>query len=91
MNSYGLSALEIKYIIERALLPDRCLFSEHNGLYTLRVIPHDHPLQSVVLPALDFEDLSTSRALAGLIGDVRYRLANVSTQEKKFAFNKRMK
>ncbi|KPY79975.1 Uncharacterized protein ALO94_03576 [Pseudomonas syringae pv. spinaceae] len=91
MNNYGLSNLEIKYIIERALLPDRCVFSEHDGLHTLRVTPHNHPLQSVILPDLDFKYLSTSRAIAELIGDVRYRLADASTQKNKFAFNKRVK
>lgn len=90
MDSYGLSTLEIKYIIERALLPDHCFFSESNGLHTLRVTPKNHPLVSVVLPDLDFRKLSTSRAIAELIGEVRYRLANTSTQGQKFAFDKRV-
>ncbi|MCI8211453.1 hypothetical protein AUC61_18145 [Pseudomonas sp. S25] len=90
MDNYGLSALEIKYIIERALLPDHCLFSEDNGLHTLRVTLNNHPLISVVIPDLDFKGLSTSRAIAELIGDVRYRLANANSQERKFASSKRV-
>lgn len=75
MSAYGLSPLEIKHLIERALLPDHCEFSEQNGLLTLRLTEKQHPHSSVTVNA-KMESLYTSRAIAELVGKARYSLAH---------------
>ena len=83
MPGYGLSALEIKHLIERALLPDRCEFIEKNGLLALRLTQREPPFTSVTLTAARLESLYTSRAIAELIGEARSLLASANLEKSK--------
>jgi hypothetical protein len=75
MSAYGLSPLEIKHLIERALLPDRCQFSEQDGLLTLRLCRKDQP-DACVSTVANLDTLLSSRAIAELVGEARYLLAH---------------
>lgn len=79
MPALGLSPLEIKHLIERALLPDRCDFSEQDGLLTLRLTQKKYPHSSVTIHA-SIAELHTSRAIAELVGKARYSLAHTNAQ-----------
>jgi hypothetical protein len=75
MYSYGLSTLEIKHIIEQAILPDHCDFIEQTGWLTLRVTKKDRP-DVVATASIQLEALNSSRAIAELIGKIRYLQSN---------------
>ena len=75
MSIYGLSALEIQHLIERALLPDKCECDIANGYLTLHLCTTAGSGSSVILTPVRLESLSTSRAIAELVGEARYQLA----------------
>lgn len=81
MSSTFLSTLEIRYLIERALLPDRCTCECMDGLtldVTLQKL--DDPEQRVVLNGIPLDSLQSSRALANVIGEARYLLMQKAMQ-----------
>lgn len=81
MSSPFLSTLEIRNLIERALLPDHCTCECTDGRtldVTLRKM--DDPQQRVVLNGIPLDSLQSSRAIANLIGEARYLLAQSATQ-----------
>lgn len=75
MSAYGLSLLEIKQLIEHALLPDRCECTVIDGELTLRLTSATQPSQVVFTKGVRVESLHTSRAIAELVGEARYLLA----------------
>ncbi len=75
MPAYGLSLLEIRHLIERALLPDRCECTVNDGILTVRVTSATHPPRVVVIEGVRLESLSASRAIAELVGEARYLLS----------------
>ena len=81
MSSTFLSTLEIRYLIERALLPDVCSCECTDGR-TLHVTLQklDDPRQRVILNGIPLESLQSSRALANVIGEARYLLMQSATQ-----------
>lgn len=79
MPAYGLSLLEIRHLIERALLPDRCECTVIDGELTLRVTNAKDPTHVVVTGAVRLESLHASRAIAELVGEARYLLAMQSS------------
>jgi hypothetical protein len=78
MGIYGLSALEIKHLIERALLPDKCMCTIVNGYLTLNLDSIIDPEIAIQIAGIKMESLSSSRSIAELIGEARYRLAQES-------------
>jgi hypothetical protein len=78
MPVYGLSPLEIRHLIERALLPDRCECTVIDDVLTLRVTSATHPGQVVTTHGVKLESLHSSRAIAELVGEARYLLATQS-------------
>ena len=85
MNDYGLSLLEIKYLIERALLPDRCVCEGAAGILTLTLVSEADPARVIVLTGVRVEGLNNSRAIAYVIGEARYMLAQLMKGEEPFA------
>ena len=76
-----LSTLEIRNLIERALLPDLCTCVCTDGrTLDLTLQKLDEPEQRVVLSGIPLESLQSSRAIANLIGEARYRLVQSTTQ-----------
>lgn len=83
MSATFLSTLEIRYLIERALLPDICTCECTDGRtldVTLQKL--DDPEQRVVLNGIALESLQSSRAIAHLIGEARYLLVQGATQRR---------
>lgn len=79
-----LSTLEIRNLIERALLPDHCTCECMDGRtldVTLQKL--DDPEQRVVLNGIPLESLQSSRAIANLIGEARYLLVQGATQRRR--------
>lgn len=70
-----LSALEIRSLIERALLPDRCVceFSDGRTL-NLTLQKLDEPQQRISLTGIPLDALQTTRSVAELVGEARYLL-----------------
>jgi hypothetical protein len=76
-----LSTLEIRNLIERALLPDLCTCACTDGrTLDLTLQKLDEPEQRVVLSGIPLESLQSSRAIANLIGEARYLLVQSTTQ-----------
>ena len=75
MDDYGLSLLEIKHLIERALLPDRCVCEVVSGVLTLTLVSEADSERVVTVTGIKAEGLNNSRAIAYLIGEARYMLA----------------
>jgi hypothetical protein len=85
MSAYGLSLLEIRHLIERALLPDRCECTVIDDVLTVRVTSSTLPTHVVVTNPVRLESLHTSRAIAELVGEARYLLAMQSSNRPDFA------
>jgi hypothetical protein len=85
MNSYGLSLLEIKHLIERALLPDRCICNIQDGILTLSLTSEADAEQSIQITGVKVEGLNNSRAIAHLVGEARYMLVRQNTGAKNLA------
>lgn len=76
MESYGLSTLEMRALIERVFLPDICKSEvSHEGFLRLTVTSATMPTCCVSLSDISLERLGTVRAIAELVGDTRYLLA----------------
>lgn len=75
MDNYGLSLLETKHLIERALLPDRCVCEVVSGLLSLTLTSEADVEHVITISGLKIEGLNNSRAIAHLIGEARYMLA----------------
>lgn len=76
MNIYGLSILEIRALIERALLPDHCRFVEtSDGRFSITVTSANHESCQISVRGIAFDELRSSRAIVELIGEARYLLA----------------
>jgi hypothetical protein len=76
-----LSTLEIRNLIERALLPDLCTCECTDGrTLDLTLQRQDDLAQRVVLNGIPLESLQSSRAIANLIGEARYLLVQGTTQ-----------
>lgn len=78
MRTYGLSVLEIKHLIERALLPDKCECRIVNGYLAIEIYSLTNPSDTVQINGISMDSLTSSRALAELVGEARYRLAQAS-------------
>jgi hypothetical protein len=74
MDGYGLSLLEIKHLIERALLPDRCVCEVVSGVLTLTLVSEADSAHVITVTGIKVEGLNNSRAIAHLIGEARYML-----------------
>ena len=85
MSKYGLSFLEIKHLIERALLPDRCVCEIAAGVLTLTLVSEADPTQVITFAGVKVEGLNNSRAIAYLIGEARYMLAQRIRGNEPFA------
>lgn len=76
MNSYGLSTLEIKALIQRVLLPDICTCTDTDkGVFSLTLTCAKDSSCQVWMPGIRTDGLRSSRAIAELIGEARYLLA----------------
>ena len=76
MNTYGLSMLEIKALIQRALLPDTCHCEiTVDGHLNVTLVSSKNSACKIHLPKVRVDSLNSSRAIAELIGEARYRLA----------------
>ncbi|KZL40965.1 DUF1652 domain-containing protein [Pseudomonas syringae pv. aptata] len=81
MSVTFLSTLEIRYLIERALLPDLCTCECRDGrTLNLTLQKLDDPEQRVVLNGIPLESLQSSRSLANLIAEARSLLMQSATQ-----------
>ncbi len=81
MSVTFLSTLEIRYLIERALLPDLCTCECRDGrTLNLTLQKLDDPEQRVVLNGIPLESLQSSRSLANLIAEARALLMQSATQ-----------
>ncbi|KPY96108.1 hypothetical protein ALP50_01092 [Pseudomonas syringae pv. spinaceae] len=81
MSVTFLSTLEIRYLIERALLPDLCTCECRDGrTLNLTLQKLDDPEQRVVLNRIPLESLQSSRSLANLIAEARSLLMQSATQ-----------
>lgn len=78
-----LSTLEIRNLIERALLPDKCTCECTDGRnLDLTLQKLEDPEQRVVLNGIPLASLQSSRAIARLIGEARYLLVQGATQRR---------
>ena len=76
MNSYGLSALEIKAVIQRVLLPDICTCTDTDkGVFSLTLTCAKDSSCQIRMPGIRADSLQSSRAIAELVGEARYLLA----------------
>jgi hypothetical protein len=83
MSITFLSTLEIRNLIERALLPDHCTCECPDGrTLDLTLQKMDDPRQRVVLNGIPLESLQSSPAIANLIGEARYLLVQSATQRR---------
>lgn len=89
MNSYGLSILEIKHLIERALLPDKCECTVDGEFVRITLSSHADPSDAVVITGIKKESLNTSRAIAELIGEARYLLVKQIAKRRELHGNGR--
>lgn len=81
MSHRFLSTLEIRNLIERALLPDRCVCECVDGkTLDLTLEKHDDPHQRIFLTGIPLESVQSSRAIAKLIGEARYLLVQSTKQ-----------
>lgn len=81
MDTHFLSTLEIRNLIERALLPDYCCCQCSDGrTLDLTLQKRDDPDQRISLTGIPLESLQSSRSIAELIGEARYLLMQRSKQ-----------
>ncbi|MGI4840271.1 MAG: DUF1652 domain-containing protein [Janthinobacterium lividum] len=76
MAAYGLSTLEIKHLIERALLPDRCECEILDGNLSLTLTATSAETSVIRIKNIKFDSLNSSRAIAELVGEARYQLVS---------------
>jgi hypothetical protein len=82
MVNSGLSTLEIRSLIERALLPDHCRCECIDGrTLQLTLQATDENMPGVFLSDIPLESLQSSRAIAELVGEARYRLVQSKLQQ----------
>ena len=86
MSTYGLSTLEIKHIIERALLPDQCECEISDGLLKVSLRSHPDGFAKVLIREVKLDSLLSSRAIAELVGAVRKKLAYQNSDHLKIAY-----
>jgi hypothetical protein len=73
---YGLSHLEIKRLLQRALLPDTCRCDiASDGTMSLVLSNVRDAKNYVVVSPIRLDSLNSSRAIANLVGEARYLLA----------------
>ena len=77
MNDNDLSLQETKRLIERALLPDRCVCDVAAGVLTLTLVSEADASHVIKLTGIKVEGLNSSRAVAYVIGEARYMLAQL--------------
>lgn len=77
MNDDGLSIQEIKHLIERALLPDRCVCEVAAGVLTLTLVSEADAGHVIKLTGIKVEGLNSSRAIAYVIGEARFMLVQL--------------
>lgn len=76
MDTYGLSALEVRALIQRVLLPDICRCDETgDGLFNLTLTSCNDAACQISIGKVRAGSLHSSRAIAELIGEARYLLA----------------
>lgn len=76
MINNGLSLLDTKLLIQRALLPDICTCEvSADRLMRLTLVSAKNPSCSIVIPFISLDSLTFSRSVAELIGEARYLLA----------------
>jgi hypothetical protein len=86
MKSHFLSTLEIRSLIERALLPDQCTCECVDGrTLDLTLQKLDDPHHRISMTGIALESLQSSRAIAKLIGEARYQLVLSGTPRNRAA------
>ena len=74
MSLLGLSTLEMRQLIERACLPDRCEVScSEDGYLTIRLGKGDSLEECVVLSGVPLDSLNSTRDVLGLIVQLRHQ------------------
>jgi hypothetical protein len=89
MDDYGLSLLKIKHLIERALLPDRCLCDIKDGVLTLNLTNETDGNNAIKITGIKIDGLNNSRAIAYLVGEARYMLVEHNKGNQYFADKRR--
>lgn len=86
MSIAFLSTLEIRNLIERALLPDQCTCECTDGqTLDLTLQKLEDPAQKVVMNGIPLASLQSSRAIANLIGEARYLLVQRAPQRRQLS------
>ncbi|MBC3955078.1 MULTISPECIES: DUF1652 domain-containing protein [Pseudomonas] len=72
MNAYRLSTLEIKHMVEQALLPHRCTWeAAQGGTLALTLTNPGNPDHAICVTGIKLERMVSSRAISELIGEAR--------------------
>jgi len=72
MNAYRLSTLEIKHMVEQALLPHRCTWEAAEGeSLTLTLTNPENPDHAICVTGIKLDRMVSSRALSELVGEAR--------------------
>lgn len=77
MRNYALCNLEILALIERALLPDVCVCTCKGDLLTVTLTKQNQPGAYVSVENISMQSLQSSRAIANLVGELRYLMSVV--------------
>jgi hypothetical protein len=71
-----ISALELRHIIESGLLPRSCTCSvNHQGALLIKMVEPSSGLVELFVPGVLASDLTSSRAISNLIGELRIEMA----------------
>ena len=86
MSTTFLSTLEIRNLIERALLPDHCTCECKDGrTLELTLQKLGAPEHRVVLSGIALDSLQSSRDIANLIGEARYLMVQSQHQRRRIS------
>ncbi|MGE8045004.1 DUF1652 domain-containing protein [Pseudomonas monteilii] len=87
MSLLGLSTLEMRQLIERACLPDRCEVScSEDGHLTIRLGRGDSLEECVVLDGVPLDSLNSTRDVLGLIVQLRHQQHPPASEAQHRAF-----
>jgi hypothetical protein len=79
-----ISTLELRHIIESAFLPKKCVCSiQPDHTMTIRIGSVEE-IDAFTATGIDFSRFSTSRAIAGLVGELKeeMKMGQVSIQQR---------
>ncbi|MFO2466387.1 DUF1652 domain-containing protein [Pseudomonas sp. 15FMM2] len=81
MNNLGLSILELRCLIEKAFLPDRCICECPDGkTLHLELSSFAQPTVPTWVTSIPISDLDSFRVVADLIAKARYELTCAHAQ-----------